>query len=116
VIPGIRIRLRVGTPRSPDADAAARRVSARLRGYCAVFKGRPSERASTEVEDDPARAGLSKLNSMRRARAPRDAALARSGPVDIPGRSGVAFRVEPVTTKVAGARGAFPIGFRYGTP
>src|SRR4051794_12194590 len=62
------------------------------------------------------RAGLSKLNSMRRARAPRNAALARSGPVDIPGRSGVAFRVEPVTTKVAGARGAFPIGFRYGTP
>ena len=47
MIPGIRIQLRVGTLRSPDADAAARRVNARLRGYCAVFKGRPSERANT---------------------------------------------------------------------
>jgi hypothetical protein len=47
VIPGIRIQPRVGTQRSPDADEAARRVNARLRGYCAVFKGRPSERAGT---------------------------------------------------------------------
>jgi hypothetical protein len=61
-------------------------------------------------------AGLSKLNSMQRARAQRYAELARSGLVDVPGRSGVADRVGPATTKVAGARGAFPIGFHYGTP
>jgi hypothetical protein len=64
----------------------------------------------------PACAGLSKLNSMQRARAQRYAELARSGLVDVPGRSGVADRVGPATTKVAGARGAFPIGFHYGTP
>ena len=61
-------------------------------------------------------AGLSKLNSMRRARARRNAELARSGLVDVPGRSGVAFHVEPATTKVAGARGAFPIGFLLELP
>jgi len=43
-------------------------------------------------------AGLSKLNSMHRARAQRYAELARSGLVDVPGRSGVAVRVEPATT------------------
>src|SRR4051794_30638517 len=101
----------------PTADAAARRVSARLRGYCAVFKGRPRGRARHRGRDAPAScAGLSKLNSMRRARAPRYAGLARSGLVDVPGRSGVAYRVEPVTTKVAGARGAFPIGFLLELP
>src|SRR3954449_8434229 len=101
----------------PTADAAARRVSARLRGYCAVFKGRPRGRARRRGLDAPAScAGLSKLNSMHPARARRYAELAGSGLVDIPGRSGVADRVGPATTKVAGARGAFPIGFRYGTP
>jgi hypothetical protein len=106
VIPGIRIQLRVGTLRSPDADAAARRVNARLRGYCAVFKGRPRGRARRRGRGAPAGcAGLSKLNSMRRARARRYAELARSGLVDVPGRSGVAAGVEPTTTKVAGAPG-----------
>ena len=40
MIPGSRTRCQ-----GPTADAAARRVSARLRGYCAVFKGRPRGRA-----------------------------------------------------------------------
>src|SRR5690349_8861759 len=70
----------------PTADAAARRVSARLRGYCAVFKGRPRGRALRPGTGGPAScAGLSKLNSMHRARARRNAELARSGLVDVPG-------------------------------
>ena len=47
----------------PTADAAARRVSARLRGYCAVFKGRPRGRARHRGYGRPRRAAPVSQNS-----------------------------------------------------
>ena len=63
MIPGIRFAPPVGRRRSTDADAAARRVSARLRGYCAVFKGRPRGRARRRDIGAPRRAAPVSQNS-----------------------------------------------------
>ena len=63
------------------------------------------------------RAGLSKLNSMHHARARRYAELARSGLVDVPGRSGVAVPRGAGDDEGRSARGgAFPIGFLLELP
>jgi len=96
VIPGSRTRCRwVQLLMQPREES--------MRGCVATVQFSRAVREGVRVAglwDAPAScAGLSKLNSMRRARARRNAELARSGLVDVPGRSGVAVRVEPVTTR-----------------
>ena len=112
MIPGIRHDVDVS-----DADAAARRVSARLRGYCAVFKGRPRGRA---------RRGA----GMPRRAAPVSQNSTACDPLELPGMGSWQVQVRSTfqadqawpfaldrrRRRPQAREGAFPIGFRFGTP